>query len=102
MAKKKITLELDNQEYLYLLKIISIGEFAMYGHKISNGDRIYQLMSSIYKYAKDFKCEDCVNGPILIDGSYEVDTEFMTKLIYDVFDVGELPDEESIRFMLKS
>ncbi|MDD2634967.1 MAG: hypothetical protein PHW82_05655 [Bacteroidales bacterium] len=102
MAKKKITLKLDNQEYLDLLKIISIGEFAMYGHKISENDEIFQLMSSIYKYAEDFNCEDLVRGPLSIDNSYEVDTGFMSDLINETFDIGKIPGEEDIRFMLKS
>jgi len=101
MTKKKITLELSKNDYLNLLKIISIGEFAMQGHKTSMDDTIHKMMSSIYKYAKDFNCDDLVDGPILIDGSYEIDTDYMSELIDKTFDVGSVPGEEDIRFMLK-
>jgi len=101
MAKKKITVELSNNEYLNFLKIIALGDFAFQGHKKANR-KLYQTISSICSYAKDFNCEDLINGPNLIDGCYEIDPDFMSDLIDECLDVGEVPGEEDIRFMLKS
>jgi hypothetical protein len=101
MTKKKITLELSNNDYLNLLKIISIGEFAMQGHKTSTEDTIYKMLSSIYKHAKEFNCEDLVDEPFLIDDSYEVDVEYMARLIDETFDIEDGSEDEDMRFMLK-
>ncbi|PLX05714.1 MAG: hypothetical protein C0596_19140 [Marinilabiliales bacterium] len=100
MAKKKITLELNDSQYKNLVKILALGEFVLQGHKNPN-KQIEQMLSSIYSYAEHFDSEDMVIGPLSIGEKYEIDDKYMSDIIEECFDMGMIADEEDVRFMLK-
>ncbi len=99
--KKKIVLEINDIQYKYLLKTLALGEFVLQGHILETNKQIDQMMSMFYSYAKQFNCEEMVNGPFPLDNDYEINPDIMSKFLEEYFDIGELENEEDVRFMLK-
>ncbi|MDD2635948.1 MAG: hypothetical protein PHW82_10655 [Bacteroidales bacterium] len=102
MGKKKITIEISDNQYKHLVKVLAVGEFAIQGHILKPNKQITQMISAIFAHAKEFNCEHMVHGPLAFGDGYEIDVDYMSELIDEIFDVGEVQGEEDIRFMLKS
>lgn len=102
MTKKRISIELSDTQYRYLLKIIGLGEFVLQAHKLRSNTQITQMLDNIFSYSKQFGCEDMIDGPFKLDNSYEINPDMMSELIDECFDLGQIAGEEEGRFMLKA